>query len=127
MNLAIIYWFSEKQNTVEDSTFGSEYIAMRITVEKVKALRYKLRMMKVPIKGAANIFADNESVLRSFMNPESTLSKKHVSVAYHLNRTAFAANIVNIFFIPSKEILADLLTKVLPCNIRRDLFKCIFW
>ena len=127
VNMAIISWFSKKQNTVEASTFGSEYIAMRIAVEKVKALRYKLRMMGVPIEGAANIFADNESVVRSSMNPESTLSKKHVSIAYHLTREAFAANIVNIFFIPSRENLADLLTKVLPCNIRRDLFKCIFW
>ena len=116
VNMALIYWFSKRQNTVE--FFGSEYITMRIAVEKVKALRYKLRMMGVPIEGAANIFADNESVVKSSINPESTLSKKHVSIAYHLTREAFAANIVNIFFIPSRENLADLLTKVLPNNMR---------
>ena len=127
INMSLTYWFSKKQNTVESSTFGSEYIAMRIAVEKIKAIRYKLRMMGVPIDGPANIFADNESVVKSSMNPEATLSKKHVSVAYHLTREAFAANIVNIYFVPSKQNLANLLTKVLPCNVRRDLFKCIFW
>ena len=125
--MLLIFWFSKKQNTIESSTFGSEYVAMRIAVEKVKALRYKLRMIGMPLGGPANIFADNESVVKSSMNPESTLSKKHVSIAYHLTREAFAANILNIYFVPSRENLADLLTKVLPSNIRRELFKCIFW
>jgi hypothetical protein len=29
VNRAPIFWFSKRQNTVESSTFGSEYIAMR--------------------------------------------------------------------------------------------------
>ena len=127
VNMALIFWYSKKQNTVESSTFGSEYVAMRIVIEKIKALRYKLRMMGVPLDGPASIFADNESVVKSSMNPESTLSKKHVSIAYHLAREAFAADIVNIYFVTSRENLADLLTKVLPVSVRKELFRCIFW
>ena len=82
VNMDLIYCFSKRQNTIESSNFGLEYIAMRIAVEKVKALRYKLRMMVIPIERAANIFADNESVVKSSMNPESTLSNKHVSVGH---------------------------------------------
>ena len=127
---SICHWLVgivKKQNTIEASTFGSEYIATRIAVEKIKALRYKLRMLGVSIDGPANLFADNESVIKASMNPESTLSKKHVSIAYHLTRESFAAGIVNVFFIRSKENLADLLTKVLPYGERRELFKSIFW
>ena len=127
VNMALVSWFSKKQNTVESSTFGSEYIATRIAVEKVKAIRYKLRMMGVPLDGPCNMFADNESVVKASMNPESTLSKKHVSIAYHLTREAFAAKIVDIYFIPSKENLADLLTKVLSTHDRRELLRSIFW
>ena len=127
LNMALVSWFSKKQNTVESSTFGSEFIAMRIAVEKVKALRYKLRMMGVPIDGPANVFADNDSVVKSSMNPESTLNKKHVSIAYHLTRESFAAGIVDVYFIYSKENLADLLTKVLSYNDRKSIFECIFW
>ena len=39
---AVMDWYSKKQNTVEGSTFGSEYAAARICVEKIKALRHKL-------------------------------------------------------------------------------------
>jgi len=42
VNKAPIIWFSKKQNTVETSAFGSEFIAMKISVELIEALRYKL-------------------------------------------------------------------------------------
>ena len=127
INMSLVYWFSKRQNTVEASTFGSEYIAVRIAVEKIKALRYKLRMMDVPLDGPSNLFVDNQSVVKASMNPESTLSKKHVSIAYHLTRESFAAGFVNLFFIVSKDNLADLLTKVLSYGDRRDIFRCLFW
>lgn len=51
VNGAPIIWFSKRQNTVETSTFGSEFVAMRISVELIEALRYKLRMFGIPIEG----------------------------------------------------------------------------
>ena len=83
-------------------------------------------MMGVPIQGPTNLFVDNESVVKASMNPESTLSKKHFSIAYHLTRESFAAGIVNLYFINLKDNLADLLTKVLSYRDRRDIFQCLF-
>ena len=37
-NQAPIVWYSKRQNTVEASSFGSEYIALRICTEMVEAL-----------------------------------------------------------------------------------------
>ena len=123
VNMAPISWFSKRQNTVETSTFGSEFVALRIAVEKIISLRYKLRMMGVPIPESANIFVDNESVVKSSMNPETTLKKKHVSIAYHKARESFAANIITIYFVRSSENLADLFTKSLPVVRRKELFR----
>ena len=80
-------------------------------------------MMGVPIPESANIFVDNESVVKSSMNPETTLKKKHVSIAYHKARESFAANIITIYFVPSSENLADLFTKSLPVVRRKELFR----
>ena len=41
-NKAPIIWHSKQQNTVEASTFGSEFQAMKNAVELIEALRYKL-------------------------------------------------------------------------------------
>ena len=98
-----------------------------LQIEKIKALRYKLKMMGVLLDGPSNLFVDNQSVVKASMNPESALSKKHVSIAYHLTRESFAAGFVNLFFIVSKDNLADLLTKVLSHGDRREIFRCLFW
>ena len=60
LNNSPILWFSKRQTTVETSTFGSEIVAMRSAIELVEGLRYKLRMMGVPISGSTNMFCDNE-------------------------------------------------------------------
>ena len=50
-NKTPIDWFSKKQNVVETSTFSAELIAARIAMEKVKAMRTKLRQFDIPIDG----------------------------------------------------------------------------
>ena len=37
-----ITWFSKKQSSVETSTFGSEFMAMKTATEYIQGLRYKL-------------------------------------------------------------------------------------
>ena len=56
---------------------------MKVGVEMMEALRYKLRMFGMPIDGTANVFCDNEAVYKNTVMPESTLCKKHHSIAYH--------------------------------------------
>ena len=126
LNMAPISWFSKKQSTVESSTFGSEMVALKIATEKIIGLRYKLRMMGVPIEGPTNVFCDNDSVAKSATNPEATLSKKNVSIAYHKCRESFAAGVMNIYFQYSEDNLADVFTKVLPVVKRKNIFACIF-
>ena len=61
-NRSPIICHSKRQNGVETSTFGSEFTAMKNSVELIAALRYKLRMFGVPIDGSTDIFYDNEAV-----------------------------------------------------------------
>ena len=114
VNRAPAIWYSKSQNTVETSTFGSEFVAMRIAVELVESLRYKLRMFGVPIEGPTNVFCDNEAVTKNVINPESTLKKKHNSIAYHRAREAVAAGTIRVTKEDGKTNLADVLTKPLP-------------
>ena len=65
LNRAPITWYSKRQNTVEASTFGSKFIALRVGCEMNDGLRYKLRMMGVPIKGPTNVCCDNEAVVNN--------------------------------------------------------------
>mmetsp|Transcript_18822 Transcript_18822/g.26693 ORF Transcript_18822/g.26693 Transcript_18822/m.26693 type:complete len:95 (+) Transcript_18822:4138-4422(+) len=79
----------------------------------IEGLRYRLRMMGIPIDGPVNSFCDNDSVIKNVTNPASTLSKKHNAIAYHKVRESVAALIQRISFEPGKYNCADFLTKIL--------------
>ena len=49
VNKSPIIWYSKRQNTVKTSTYGSEMVAMRLAVEIIKALKYKLWMFGIEI------------------------------------------------------------------------------
>jgi hypothetical protein len=56
---------------------------MRLATERIKALRYKLRMFGIPIEGPTNILGDNESVVNSTLKVEARLNKKHNAICFH--------------------------------------------
>ena len=121
VNKAPVTWFSKRQNTVKTSTFGSEFIAMKTAVERIKALHYKLWMFGIPIEGPTNVFSDNEAVVKNTSIPDSTLKKKHTSICYHLAREAVAARIMRVAKERFTTNLADLFTKLLTDSIRAFL------
>ena len=124
LNGAPIRWYSKRQNTIEPSTFGSEFVAMKIAVEIIEGIRYKLRMMGIPLEGSANVFGDNDSVVKNATKPESTLKKKHNSVAYHKVRESAAAGAVRIAHEPGVKNVADMLTKILGAQKMKKCAQC---
>jgi hypothetical protein len=122
LNCAPIYWMSKKQNSVESSSFGSEFIAMKQCCEYVRGLRYKLRMMGIPCEGPAYIYGDNQSVLANTTIPDSTLKKKSQSIAFHFVREGCARDEWRTTYVNTHENEADLLTKVLPYGEKRKRF-----
>jgi len=125
LNNALISWYSKQQNTVETSTFGSEFVSLCIVTEQIKALRYKLRMFGIPIDGPANVFCDNEGVVKNTSIPESTLTKRHNAINFHAVREAAAASIIRVGKEDSETNLADPLSKVVTFERQRALFKHI--
>ena len=99
---------------------------MKTAIDLIEALRYKLRMFGIPIANSTLVFCDNEAVVVNTTHSESTLKRKHISIAYHHCREAQAAGYVKIGFIKGMENLADLLTKVLPGPRLRQLMDLIF-
>mmetsp|Transcript_3991 Transcript_3991/g.4642 ORF Transcript_3991/g.4642 Transcript_3991/m.4642 type:complete len:295 (-) Transcript_3991:2-886(-) len=122
LNNAPIYWSSKKQLGVETSTFGAEFINIKQCADYVRGLRYKLRMMGIPVEGFTFIYGDNQSVLANTTIPHSTLKKKSNSIAYHFVREGCARNEWRTTYINTHHNPADLLTKPLPSGEKRIRF-----
>ena len=121
INSAPILWYSKRQNTVETSTFGSEIIALKIAVDMIQSLVYKLRMFGVLIGEKTRVFCDKMSVVNSGTKPDCRLKKKHNLIAFHKIREAVASGEILIYYERSNTNVADLLTKVLSFERRNAL------
>jgi hypothetical protein len=102
-----VLWHSKRQNTVEASTFGSEFIAAKKAIEMIEGLR----MMGFPLICPTSALCDNQSVVTNASRPESTLFKKHIAIAYHRVREAQAAETVRFGHVAGTANWVDMLTK----------------
>ena len=116
-----VHWKSKRQTSVQTSTFGSEFTALKKAVETAANIRYYLRAMGFFVKKSTQIFVDNQSVLKNAANPASSLNKKTLALSYHFVRQYQAAKIVNIQYVKSENNYSDILTKSLNstkiCNL----------
>jgi hypothetical protein len=111
------------QNTVESATFGSELVAMRVVRDLIVAMRIKLKCFGIPIDGPCDVFSDNEAVFKNVSKPESTLTKKHNAINYHICREAAAAGIMRVAKEDTTTNIADALTKLMSYSKKYELLK----
>ena len=83
--------------------------------------------MGIQLDGPTNLVCDNISVVLNNITPESTLTKRHNSIAYHHCREAQAAKIVQVTKEGTKTNLVDILTKLLNGPRLRELAGKLLW
>ena len=120
LNTALIDWLSKKQATIEGSVFGSEFVAMKTGVEALRSIRYKLRMVSLPLTGPTYIYGDNMSVIYNKSRPESTLKKKSNYICYHAMREAVASGECLTTHCKTGDNYSDMMTKVLYGKKKQD-------
>ena len=65
-----IIWTRKIQGTIESSSYSTEFCAGWIETEEEIALRYMLRSLGVPVKGAMALCGDNPGMIISCTNTE---------------------------------------------------------
>jgi hypothetical protein len=85
-----------------------------MAVDMIEGLRYKLRMMGIPLDRSTSVFCDNKGMVKNTMAPKSPVKKKHVAICYHRCREALAAGFIQLAKEDTKTNLADAFTKPLP-------------
>ena len=120
LNNSPIYWMSKRQMSVETSSYGSEFTALKQCCECVKGIRYKLQMMGIPCEFPCYLFGDNKSVLANSNVPHSVLKKKSCSVSYHYVREGVAHGNWMIEYVKSEDNISDILSKAVSGGMRQN-------
>jgi len=100
---------------------------MKTAINMIEGLRYKLRMMGIPINGPTSVLCDNASVVKNSTVPESVLKKRHNAIAYHRAREAQAAGIIRVAWESGETQIGDLLTKLMPGPRLKELIGYVLW
>ena len=82
-------------------------------------------MFGIPIdseRPETHILCDNEGLVKNTSLVQSTLNKKHSSIAYHFVRWNVAASVIKVAWVDTKNNLADAMTKLLSETARDHLF-----
>lgn len=108
----VISWGCKPQKSVALSSTESEYIAIS---EACKEAVY-LRNLQNEITGKTYticIYNDNQSAQKLLLNPVFHNRTKHIDVRYHFCREVILSRAVQVHYLSTKDMPADVLTKSL--------------
>ena len=110
LNGGIITWKSYKQKCTAVSSTEAEYIALSECVQKLRYVRKVANELGMD-ENTTIVYEDNQACMKwAEVQGKRT---KHIDVRYHVSREAVENKEVALKYCPSKEMIADALTKPL--------------
>ena len=109
----VLSWKSKKQPTVALSSCESEYVALCASVQESVYLGRLLKELLQKSFEPVIIHVDNQGAIDLAKNPTHHDRSKHIDIKYHYVRDLITKKEVNIFYCPSKNMLGDILLRVL--------------
>jgi hypothetical protein len=120
-----ICWKSKRQPTVALSTAEAEYMALSLAVQTVIWIRKLLKNFGVSIEKPTTLYEDNQGCIAMAKNPVNHERTKHIDIRYHFVREKVEEGIVQVEYLETEEMLADILTKGLARDRHQKLCKKI--
>jgi hypothetical protein len=107
---AAISWNSKRQPTVALSSTEAEYMAGCAAAQEAIYLKSLLKDLGYSDK-PINIYQDNQGAIAMGRNNMTTKRSKHIDIKYHFIREKVEEGTINLSYLPTTEMVADILTK----------------
>eukprot|EP00253_Pinus_taeda_P023860 PITA_23860 len=114
MGSRLVPWFSKKQSSIALSTAEAEYVAAASCCTQLLWMMQTLQDFQITCTPPIPIFCDNTSAISISKNPVMHSKTKNIPIKYHFLREQVLEQKVKLEYVPSKEQVADILTKPLP-------------
>ncbi|KAL6328709.1 hypothetical protein AAG906_003395 [Vitis piasezkii] len=116
---SLISWRSKKQTFVARSI--KRISCLVDTTSELLWLRWLLKDLGVSTSSATPLYCDNQSAIHIAHNDVFHERTKHIEIDCHFIRYHLVHGALKLFFVSSKDQLADIFTKSLPTRRTRDL------
>eukprot|EP00253_Pinus_taeda_P026209 PITA_26209 len=114
MGSRLVSWFSKNQSSIALSTAEVEYVAAASCCTQLLWMMQTLQDFQITCTPPISILCDNTSAISISKNPVMHSKTKHIPIKYHFLREQVLEQKVKLEYVPSKEQVADILTKPLP-------------
>ena len=118
---SLISWSTKRQATVALSSCEAEYMALTQATKESIWLRSLLTSFGLTCEGPITIKEDNNSAIDLARDPTFHARVKHIDIQHHFVREKVESNEIEVEHIPSRDMIADCLTKPLPRPLFDDL------
>jgi hypothetical protein len=120
-----VSWKSKKQLCVALSLTEAEYMALCWTAKELVWMVNFLKNLGILVCDSMVINVDNQASITLTKNPVFHDWSKHIYIQYHYTQDLIKEKQISLNYIPTKEMVADLLMKALPCMQHEYLVKGI--
>jgi hypothetical protein len=110
---SLVSWLSKKQGSISLSTTKFEYIAAATCCNQVLWMIQTLADLEVKYTAPILIHCDNTNAISVSKNPIFHSKTQHIPIKYHFLREQVTNTIVSLHYIPSKDQIVDIFTKLL--------------
>lgn len=111
-----ISWKSKKQPTVARSSSEAEYWAIANAAAEVTWVVRLLQELGLTNLKPVTLHCDNISAIQIAKNPILHERTKHIELDCHFTHEKIIDGLLQLTYLPTKNQLADILTKILPSN-----------
>ncbi|KFD64701.1 hypothetical protein M514_23159 [Trichuris suis] len=108
---AAVSWEARKQRTVALSSTEAEYMSLAEAVKETLWMRAFLREIDESLVDAIDVYNDNFGAQELARNSVFHATTKHIDIKYHFLREALSRGFVNVIYLPTEQMPADILTK----------------
>ena len=108
-----IIWSSKLQRTVALSSCEAEYMALKEAIKEnlfIKGLFQEIKPI-IEVNDYKTLYTDSNSAIELAKNPTKHNRTKHIDIQYHFIRETVKNEQISLQYIPTKEQLANPLTK----------------
>eukprot|EP00253_Pinus_taeda_P036219 PITA_36219 len=111
MGSRLVSWFNKKQSLIALSTAEAEYVAAASCCTQLLWMMQTLQDLQITCTPPISILCDNTSAISISKNPVMHSKTKHILIKYHFLWEQVLEQKVKLEYVPSKEQVADILTK----------------
>jgi len=108
---------SKKGKLIALSSTEAEYIGMFEASKVILWLRQLLQELGYSLPGPTILYEDNKSAIHIVQNGNDKGRTKHMDVRYHLIRDLVQNKTINVTYMPTESMTADILTKPLDSKL----------